>query len=245
MRDDASLPPGMGILWRRDEERRRPGRRPGLSLDGIADAAIGLADAEGLGGVSMARVAGSLGVTTMALYRYVDGKDELLALVYDRVMAVPPLPDDGPWRTRLEAWCRAQVDVLRQHPWIVDLTGLPPIGPNRVRWVEAGLAALSGTPLTVGVQVALTGMLSLHMLTQGQLIAAFAAQAAGRETDHPALVDYGTLLRAVVDPAEHPRVAAAVSAGAFDDDGAEPGFETELALGLLLDGVAALVERAR
>ena len=56
----------------------RPGPRPGLTLEQIADAGIALADAEGLDAVSMARLAESLGFTTMSLYRYVSSKDEVL-----------------------------------------------------------------------------------------------------------------------------------------------------------------------
>ena len=59
------------------------GPRPGLSADAIVDAAIRLADAEGLEGVSMARVAAELGFTTMSLYRYVASKEELLQLMWN------------------------------------------------------------------------------------------------------------------------------------------------------------------
>src|SRR5690606_39472841 len=133
----------MAVLWRRPDPPRRPGRRPTLSLERIAAAAIELADAEGLAGVSMARVAERLGVTSMALYRYVTSKDELLVLMADTAMAAPPdlAEVTGDWRERLEAWCRGQLALIAQHPWVVELTGLPPIGPNRVLWVEAGLAA--------------------------------------------------------------------------------------------------------
>ncbi|HMO11233.1 MAG TPA: helix-turn-helix domain-containing protein, partial [Actinotalea sp.] len=72
------LPPGFGAMWRAPEQGRR-GPRPGLTVPQIVQAAIRLADAEGLAAVSMARVAEELGVTTMALYRYVGGEDQLVA----------------------------------------------------------------------------------------------------------------------------------------------------------------------
>jgi AcrR family transcriptional regulator len=244
--DEESLPAGMAVLWRRPDPPRRPGRRPTLSLERIAAAAIELADAEGLAGVSMARVAERLGVTSMALYRYVTSKDELLVLMADTAMAAPPdlAEVTGDWRERLEAWCRGQLALIAQHPWVVELTGLPPIGPNRVLWVEAGLAALEGTPLPHGTRVGVIGFLSLHVLTEGQLIAAYAAQRAGRPADHPAMADWPGLLGTVVDPERHPRLAEALAAGAFgtpeDDD---PADEQELALTVLLDGIAALIAR--
>jgi AcrR family transcriptional regulator len=244
--DEDPLPAGMAALWRRGERARRPGRRPTLSLKGIAAAGIELADTEGLAGVSMARVADRLGVTSMALYRYVTNKDELLLLMADTAMAAPPRTVDAPggWRERLESWCRAQLALIAQHPWVVELTGLPPIGPNRVMWVEAGLAALEDTPLPHGLRVEVIGFLSLHVLTEGQVIAAYAAQQAGRPADHPAMADWPVLLGKVVDPERHPRIAEALATGAFGEGGDEdPTEDQELALTVLLDGIAALIAR--
>ena len=67
------------LLW---GERRVATRGPkrSMSLDQIADAALAVADAEGIEGASMQRVADDLGVTKMSLYRYVAGKSELVAL---------------------------------------------------------------------------------------------------------------------------------------------------------------------
>lgn len=247
---DEPLPPGMAALWsRRDDDRSRPGRRPGLSVGQVTAAGVALADAEGLGTVSMARVAERLGVTTMALYRYVGSKDELLALMYDAALAPPDRP--GPagesmhaWRDRLTAWCRAQLELIAAHPWTVRLSTLRPIGPHRLGWIEHGLAAFDDTRLPEDLKVALIGMLSLHVFAEGQLIAAVADQQAGRTGEHPALVDYASLLRSVVDPEEHPRVAGALAQGAFDTDpDADPRDQPDFALGLLLDGIAALVDR--
>lgn len=119
------------------------------------------------------------------------------------------------------------------------------MGPNRVQWLESGLAALSGTALPVVLRTAVVGMLSLHVLTEGQLLAAVADDSAGRPTDHPALVDYAAMLRAVVDPATLPHVAEALEAGAFETatGPADYAAESLLALGMLLDGVEALVRR--
>src|ERR1700727_715220 len=78
----APLPAGLDLLWGRRHAGKR-GPRRGLSADAIVDAAIRLADAEGLEGVSMARVAAELGFTPMSLYRYVTSKEELLQLMWN------------------------------------------------------------------------------------------------------------------------------------------------------------------
>lgn len=268
----AGLPPALALLWRPAPVGRR-GPRPGLTLAGIAEAAIALADAEGLSAVSMARVARRLGVTTMALYRYVPAKDALLALMLDSVLAEvvasTSAPDPSPgergrpvWRVWLERWCHSQLRLARVHPWAVDpavVTGMP--GPAQVALIDQGLRALEGTPLTWSERAAVVGRVSLHVLAEGQIVAAevaaeraaAAAATAGTGADadpveaaHPALMDFGTLLRAVADPEQHPVLTEAVAAGAFDDgrDAVGEGDAPDLGLRMMLDGVAALVERA-
>jgi AcrR family transcriptional regulator len=70
------------LLWQARE--REP--RPGLSLSRIVRTAIELADAEGLAGLSMRKVADRLGFTTMSLYRHVPGRDQLVDLMVDEVL---------------------------------------------------------------------------------------------------------------------------------------------------------------
>jgi AcrR family transcriptional regulator len=116
------------LLWRPRTDGSR-GPKPALTLDGIADAAITVADAEGLAAVSMQRVAADLGFTKMALYRYLPGKAELVALMVERALGGPPDLTGQAWRTRYSrrtcatpgAWkpscCRALSGPTRQAGW--------------------------------------------------------------------------------------------------------------------------------
>src|SRR6266511_609170 len=83
------LPASLEAAW---GLRARPSKGPkrGLSLERIVEAAVKVAASDGLEAVSMGRVAGDLGVSTMSLYRYVAAKDELLALMVDATAASPP-----------------------------------------------------------------------------------------------------------------------------------------------------------
>src|SRR5271163_3555950 len=101
----ARLPAGPDLLWGRRGQGKR-GPRPGLSADAIVDAAIRLADAEGLEGVSMARVAAELGFTTMSLYRHVASKEELFQLMWNAsALSSDNLSLEGDsWRPRLRRW---------------------------------------------------------------------------------------------------------------------------------------------
>lgn len=265
------LPAPLAALWRTTEPSPRRGPRPGLTLDGITDAAVGLADAEGLRAVSMARVAEALGVSTMALYRYVSGKDELVGLMYDAALAdvgradagepprvLAPEPSDAPaWRARLLDWFDAQLALVARHPWLMQAAWAVPVpGPSQVAVLEAGLAALADTPLSLRQRVDVVGAGSLLVLSEGQLLAAALAggpvqpgSAGAGDADgttHPGLVDFAGLLGLVARPDAQPHVAAALAAGAFDDDAADAPGDGGLAfrVGVFLDGVAALVARA-
>ncbi|WP_246266481.1 TetR/AcrR family transcriptional regulator [Nonomuraea typhae] len=134
------------------------GQRGGLNLAAIVRAGIELADAEGLAGVSMRRVAERLGYTTMSLYRHVPGKAELVDLMRDAVLGDGPEIAPGPgagWRERLELWAREALECYRRHPWLLDSSGVRHVpGPNAVAGFEWALGVVSGTGLGAAQVVA-------------------------------------------------------------------------------------------
>ncbi|MET8862381.1 TetR/AcrR family transcriptional regulator C-terminal domain-containing protein [Nonomuraea sp. NPDC004580] len=139
-----------------------PPRRPALTREVIVAAAIALADAEGLDAVSIRRVAAELGARTMTLYSYIERKEDLLALMADEIAAEAhadePLPDD--WREALLLLARLERDLVRRHPWRVDLISQRvAVGPNGLRHVEQKLAAI--------------GRLGVDRLTAWRILAAF------------------------------------------------------------------------
>src|SRR5687768_1469122 len=104
------------LLWGLQERKRR-GPRPRLQVADIVRAAITIADGEGLGALSMRRVADVLGVATMSLYSYVPGKAELLDLMLDTVFGETPRPPIADWRGGLAAIARSNWDLYHRHPW--------------------------------------------------------------------------------------------------------------------------------
>lgn len=143
----------MALLWRTGARSGpRPGPRAGLDVDRVVAAAVRLADAEGLGALSMRRVAAELGVGTMTLYTHVPGKGELVDLMLDGVLG-ELYPDGevpaGGWRDRLETVARANWRLFLRHPWAVHVaTGRPPLGPGLMRKYELELRAVDGLGLT-------------------------------------------------------------------------------------------------
>lgn len=126
-------------------------RRPRLTREQITDAALKIADAEGVDAVSMRRVAESVGVGTMTLYYYVRSKDDLLALVDDALMGEVLIPHDelpSDWREAMATIARSSKAVFGRHPWALQGLGGTWVGPNQMRHMEQSLAALATSPFT-------------------------------------------------------------------------------------------------
>ncbi|WP_456844912.1 TetR/AcrR family transcriptional regulator, partial [Cellulomonas sp. P5_C6] len=247
------LPPGIAVLWRTPTEGR-PGPRPGLTLEQIADAGIALADAEGIDSVSMARLAESLGFTTMSLYRYVSSKDEVLSLMSDRAAGRPPVlgPEVGGWREQLELILAVQQPILHAHPWLARTTTvLHAVGPGRLAWMEGMLAALAGTPLSERQKVGAIGLLATHSLDQlrvtEELTGSRRTAAIGTAEGADESPDLGDLIGALASPTSHPALLQAAAAGAFSfgpDDRAADADALDFGTTLILDGIERLIALA-
>jgi AcrR family transcriptional regulator len=246
------------LLWGTREPARR-GPKPRLSRHAVIEAAIALADAEGLDAVSMQRVAKELGYTTMSLYRHVDSKEDMLALMADAATGdtPPPSREDGDWRAGLEDWVREIMRQYRAHPWMVfvQLAG-PPSGPNGLRWMEAGLRELvsSGLRVADALQMLLLISATVRDTVRMEVEMGRAAAAAGT-TLAESERDYARALRTVVTPEAFPTIASMLDDGVLEQDpgstppGGEegdrqPGGPAEgLDFGLqrILDGIEAYV----
>jgi DNA-binding transcriptional regulator YhcF (GntR family) len=122
----------------------------------VVHTAITIADAEGLTGLSMRRLAGALGIPTMSIYRHVRDKEELILLMMDEVMAAnPPPPDLDPdtadWRACVEAVARLQWAMYRRHTWLAQAISFtrPLLAPNAMahtEWVMRSLGRATPDP---------------------------------------------------------------------------------------------------
>ncbi|WP_433613038.1 TetR/AcrR family transcriptional regulator [Prescottella agglutinans] len=152
-------------IWLRPEvaERSGPGRRPGYSRAQVTQAAVRVADVEGMDAVTMRRVASELGTGAMALYRYVAGRDDLVDLMLDAAVGEIALPErpSGDWRQDLTLVAEQTRAVGLRHPWQIALAGRrPTLGPNSLRVLEFSLASLDGLGLDIDEIAALAGMVS-------------------------------------------------------------------------------------
>ncbi|MEV0668324.1 TetR/AcrR family transcriptional regulator [Actinomadura luteofluorescens] len=132
-------------------ERQGRGPRPAYSRTQITEAAIRIADAEGLEAASMRRIAAELGTGAMSLYRYVPSRDDLIELMIDHVVLEMDFPErpSGDWRADLTLIAENTRAVWRAHPWLAGLQRpRATFGPNRLRLTEFAFGALDvGIPI--------------------------------------------------------------------------------------------------
>jgi AcrR family transcriptional regulator len=250
-----ALPASFEQAWGR-RERPSKGPRPGLSLERIVAAGVAVAKRDGLAAVSMNRVAAEIGSSAMSLYRYIAAKDELLALMIDLAMDVPPPgpdPADG-WRPAMAHWAWSAFAAYHRHPWVVrvPITG-PPVTPNQIVWMEAGLRSLGGTGLTEDEKLNTMLLVSGYVRNQALMAADF--MAAGLDAKDAA-ENYGRTLARLIDPEQFPAVHAAIASGSLDDEPDPPDADQfapdqfasmQLSFGLdrILDGVDLLITTRR
>jgi AcrR family transcriptional regulator len=236
------------LLWQAGEEpRSRRGPRPALTVDEIVTTAIAIADRDGLEGVTMRRLAQSLGVGAMALYTYVPGKAELLDLMLDRVYAEMPRGEwPADWRERLTALALDNRALYDAHAWAAGLSpGRPPLGPGLMGKYERELQAFEGLGLDdLAMDAALTFLLDF---VRSSSLAAQHAGTARRDsgmTDEEWWAATGPLLERVLEPDAYP-TAARVGTAAGSAHGGAYSAEHAWDFGLerVLDGLAALITR--
>ncbi|MBG0562493.1 TetR/AcrR family transcriptional regulator C-terminal domain-containing protein [Actinoplanes aureus] len=126
--------------------------------DRVVATAVTIADAEGLPGLSMRRLAGELGIPTMSLYRHVADKEDLVLHMMDRVMAAHPPPGLTPaehgWRACVQALARIQWSMYRRHTWLAQAISFtrPLLAPHAMAHTEYVMRALDGHGLDPSTQ---------------------------------------------------------------------------------------------
>ncbi|QNE17246.1 TetR/AcrR family transcriptional regulator [Kribbella qitaiheensis] len=222
------------LLWGPHQPPSR-GPKPAMTLDGIARAAIKIADAEGLDAVSMQRVAGELSFTKMSLYRYVPGKAELVAVMTDLAIGTPADYPLAEWREALTVWAMDLYATFGKHPWLLQSTvGRRVLGPNELSWMDRGVQAVQNTGLTGGEQLDSVLVVTGHIRTIAQQSLTVPGGTTGVTEDHitAALTE---ILSTQAD--RFPGLAAAMTT-------LEGGQNQGLSFGLdrILDGLEALIQ---
>jgi AcrR family transcriptional regulator len=225
----------INLLWG-DPPPPTRGPKPAMTVEGITTAAITLADKDGLDAVSMQRVASELSFTKMALYRYVPGKAELVALMTDVAMGLPPERRQQPWRDALMTWALDLYAAFEKHPWLLQSTvGRRQLGPNELTWMDHGVRTLTDSGLNGGQQLDAVLTVAGHVRTVAQQSLTMPGGTAGVSEEHitSALIDV------LATQAERfPGIAAAMtSIDGHQNQGLIFGLD------VILDGLEVLIKR--
>ena len=232
------------LLWRDHPDAPGGGGRgprTKVSTTHAVTTAVEVADHEGLGAVTVRRLATELGTAPNALYTHVGSRDELVVLMADavRLGRVPALPR-GTWRERVAALADAELALLREHPWLTDVTDpRVALGPGTIATYDAQLHAFDGTGLPdVERDAALT------FVTDAVRAAARSLRAGTGDPDM-ARVWQDTHARLAHYLGHDPPLAQRVGAAAGAEMGAPWSAEHawRFALARVLDGLEALVAR--
>jgi AcrR family transcriptional regulator len=161
--------PGVGTVVGPAPRARRTAAAdgvPDLNRDEVVRMGIAIADAEGLAALSMRRIAAEFGVSTMALYRYVGGKDALVVQMVDEAIGEAPLGEVPPyWRDAVAMVARVHWAAYRRHLWLASAISLsrPQLVPRLLPHTDAVIGALRGFEK----DAALSTMISLFAYVRG------------------------------------------------------------------------------
>jgi AcrR family transcriptional regulator len=151
-------------IWMRPERPSR-GPHPVYSRAQITEAAVRIADAEGLEATTIRRIAAEIGAGAMSLYRYVPSRDNLVELMADWVLVeidVTGMPS-GDWRVDLTRYAAGLRSMWLRHPWITTVQrSLPSLGPNQLHLIERLMGVLDAF-VSIDQNLGLTAILNSYI----------------------------------------------------------------------------------
>jgi AcrR family transcriptional regulator len=127
------------------QSRRERPAKPALTREGIIGAGVAILEQEGLGKVTMRRIAVALDTGPASLYVYVRNTEDLHAQILDALLgSVVAVSKSGSWRERLHELLADYARVLFEYPEIARMTMTThPVGPHYFSLVESILELLS------------------------------------------------------------------------------------------------------
>lgn len=240
--NEIDYPQVLAIAWGTDRAPSRGPRRE-LTHAEIVARAVEIADADGLGAVTMKKVAAALGFTTMSLYRYVESKDDLLLLMQDAAMALPEgatVSADN-WREGLLQLTDLMRGAYADRPWLLDvpLAFTTVVMPNNLLFADLAFRAMRTLPLPstqkVMVLLSITMYVRSFIGLQRDLIAT-------EGVEDPELTEgLAALLRDVVTPERFPDIGPLLPGVFVGEESADSDDDYKFGLARLLDGIERYV----
>lgn len=225
--------------------------RKRLSQDEIIQAALAIAEEEGIRNVSMRKVARRLDAGTMSLYHYVRTKDDLLLLMDDAIMGEIVIPEgeipEG-WRERVTLIAKMSLAAWMKRPWLIDDRDEDfRISDNTLRHMDQTVGALEGIDIAPALKFEIMSQVDDYVF-------GFAVRERKvghmKDADQERFEEVTDFVEAMVAEGDYPALS-----GMFDSEGSVEeqwqkifeevydGTRFDRGLARLLDGVEAELKR--
>ena len=211
-------------------------RRVPLSRQRLLRGAIAIADAAGIGSLTMRSLAQELGVKPMSLYHHVANKEEILDGIIDVVFSEIELPpDDADWRSAMRHRAISARSALARHPWAIPLMeSRTNPGPATLRQHDSMIGTLRRAGFSMQMNAHAYSLLDSYVY-------GFALQEANLPFDSPDTVPDGAeAILAQFPSEEYPHLAELATEHVLQP-GYDYGNEFEFGLDLILDGLDRLL----
>jgi AcrR family transcriptional regulator len=209
-----------------------------LTRERVLDAAMLIADEDGLDALTMRRLADELGAGAMSVYHHVPSKDGILDGILERVVGEMELPSGPEWKSALRRAAMSAHEALGRHPWAAAaLLGGERVSPARLRHTDAILGCLRGAGFTDVETDLAYHVLDSHIMGFSLWLAGISA---GLRRLGPVFKAYD-----LFDASELPHLAEHIEVHLREDRAAHPS-PFAYGLDLILDGLERqLAARAR
>lgn len=213
-------------------EKREP-----LSRERVLTGALAVADAEGVGSLTMRLLAEHLGVKPMALYHHVANKSEIVDGIVDRVFSEIELPSiGGAWRPEMARRARSARHVLRRHPWSIPLlqSRIHP-GPATLRHHDTVIGTLRAAGFSVPMTAHAYALLDAYIF--GFALSEAALPIHGPDTDTDTVAEVAESIMSQFLAEDYPHLSEFSTEHVLKPD-YDYGQEFDFGLELVLDGLA-------
>lgn len=210
-----------------------------LSRERVLRAAVAVADAGGLGALTIRALGAELDVKPMSVYHHVANKDDILDGIVDLIFGEFELPVvGGDWRTELTKRSDSARRVLRRHPWAIALLeSRTSPGAATLRHHNAVL----GTLRTAGFSIELTA--HAYALIDSYVYG-FALQESALPFDDPeSVADVGGPMMERFAAGDYPYLVE-LTTEHFLQPGYDFGDEFTFGLGLIFDALGAALTKS-
>ena len=221
----------------RTAKTQRATERVPLSRDRVLQAALEIADDGGIGSLTIRSLALSLGVKPMSVYHHVANKDQILDGIVDLVFGEIDLPSPaGEWREEVRGRAASARLVLRRHAWAIGLLeSRTSPGPATMKHHDANIATFRAGGFSIASTAHAYALID-------SFVYGFALQEASLPFDESNVAEVAAPMMDMFRDGGYPHMVELATEHVLQP-GYDFGDEFDFGLDLILDGLAALLDR--